>query len=409
MSTPIVVLGMHRSGTSALTGALAGMGCFVGFEGELTSASHENPNGFFERRDLRTICDALLFSADADWWKVSSFETDAISLRVRAEQQKAFASVVEKMAAAAGDQEGWCIKEPRLCLLLPVLEGDLTRPLCLIPFRNPIEVARSLRQRNGFPLAAGAALWESYIVSALQHSAHHPRAFVDYAALVQDPRAVLFRLADELGKHGFSGLDPEAGAATIEPTLHRACATEAENPHWLSAQQREVFAALRSGKPPEAPVLSDRAFEILQEFETDEAARQHLLQAVRLAKSAAKTTSAELDKVKAALEREKVRSRGLVAAAERSAADARTECERAQIAATQAKRECDDALAIAREAKELADLRKQETARIIQEIGKERERHLKEIMDFRESTSWRITAPLRYLKRFAFGKEGHGQ
>ena len=56
----IVVLGMHRSGTSSVTGLLERCGVWLGRESEMTGASSQNPKGFFERRDLRNICDALL-------------------------------------------------------------------------------------------------------------------------------------------------------------------------------------------------------------------------------------------------------------------------------------------------------------------------------------------------------------
>lgn len=74
MPRQVIVLGMHRSGTSALTGALSRMGLFVGEADHLTGSSWENPEGFFERLDARRICDALLHGSDADWWKVSGFD-----------------------------------------------------------------------------------------------------------------------------------------------------------------------------------------------------------------------------------------------------------------------------------------------------------------------------------------------
>ena len=148
----LLVLGMHRSGTSAITGALRLCGAWVGEETELTGANTENPHGFWERRDVRQICDQLLHTAGADWWKVANFNPDAIPHAILVEQRRKF----EKIIAALDEHETWIVKEPRLCLLLPVLRDNITNPVCIHIFRNPLEVARSLKTRNGFSIAAGA-------------------------------------------------------------------------------------------------------------------------------------------------------------------------------------------------------------------------------------------------------------
>ena len=74
----LFVLGMHRSGTSAITGALRHCDVWVGEEKELTEANVENPQGFWERRDMRDLCDQMLHTAGADWWRVANFDPKAI-------------------------------------------------------------------------------------------------------------------------------------------------------------------------------------------------------------------------------------------------------------------------------------------------------------------------------------------
>ena len=156
----IIVLGMHRSGTSALTGALAQMGIYVGAEEDLTAKSWENPAGFFERRDARKICDTLLQGSGADWWKVSAFSVDNANYEAVRSQREAIRDLVRRL-----DEHGtWALKEPRLCFLLPFFQSALRNPLAIITIRHPIEVAKSLRRRNGFPVRAGLALWEAYTV-----------------------------------------------------------------------------------------------------------------------------------------------------------------------------------------------------------------------------------------------------
>ena len=144
----LFVLGMHRSGTSAITGALRHSGVWVGEETELTDANVENPLGFWERRDIRDLCDQMLHSAGADWWKVASFEPKAIPRTALAEQRRKF----EKIVSELDKYQAWVIKEPRLCLLLPILRHYVKNLVCIHIHRNPLEVARSLQTRNGFSI-----------------------------------------------------------------------------------------------------------------------------------------------------------------------------------------------------------------------------------------------------------------
>ena len=55
ISTPIVVLGMHRSGTSALTGMLHSLGIHLGPEEDLKSPQKDNPQGFWENNTLVAV------------------------------------------------------------------------------------------------------------------------------------------------------------------------------------------------------------------------------------------------------------------------------------------------------------------------------------------------------------------
>ena len=236
----LIVLGMHRSGTSAMTGALRLCGAWVGEETELTAANRENPKGFWERRDVRAVCDRLLHSAGADWWNIASFELEAIPSSVLTEEQAKFA----KIASSLDEHGTWALKEPRLCLLLPFLRDSLTRPICIHIFRNPLEVARSLQTRNGFGIATGLALWEAYNRRALSGSEPFPRVLVSYQALALQPvetiDAVLERLS-ELSVTDLERPDEDRLSQFIDPALYRRRATEDETHGYLSPSQRELW------------------------------------------------------------------------------------------------------------------------------------------------------------------------
>ena len=243
----LIVLGMHRSGTSAITGALNVCGAWVGEEEELTAANEENPRGFWERRDIRRICDRLLHASEADWWKIGSFDPNAIPPDVMRQERTRFASIVSRL-----DEHGtWAIKEPRLCFLLPVLRDHITNPVCIHIFRNPLEVAQSLQVRNGFDVAAGLALWETYNRHALSASENLPRVLISYEALALRPMETIGRLLASLAEFGETSLvkpDADQLGQFIDPSLYRRRADEEETREYLSPSQLDLWHQYCAGQ-----------------------------------------------------------------------------------------------------------------------------------------------------------------
>lgn len=272
----IIVLGMHRSGTSALTGALAAMGVHVGDEDEVTPKNWENPKGFFERRDARQLCDALLHRSGADWWKVSSFNADNINFDALHELRPRIADLVRRL-----DERGhWALKEPRLCHLLPAFQSALRNPLAIMTCRHPLEVARSLRRRNGFSLQAGLALWEAYTVAMLHHGLKLNHIWLDFDELAREPAAVLSDLAGMLERRGVEGLDIEAGIVSIDPNLRRETFDPLTDRAALSPAQAALWKSLMARSFKKVPTLSAASISTLREFESDysrqEAARRSI-------------------------------------------------------------------------------------------------------------------------------------
>ena len=243
----LFVLGMHRSGTSAITGALRHCGVWVGEETELTDANVENPLGFWERRDMRDLCDQMLHSAGADWWKIANFDPNAIPRVTLAEQRRKF----EKIVSELDKYQAWVLKEPRLCLLLPILRRYVKNPVCIHIYRNPLEVARSLQTRNGFSISAGLALWEVYNLHALKASEGLPRISLTYESIMQHPVETLNALAKELD--GFGGehpIKPDSGLIErfIDLDLYHQRATDEETEDYLLPSQHALWLRLRSGE-----------------------------------------------------------------------------------------------------------------------------------------------------------------
>lgn len=216
----ILVLGMHRSGTSALARLLNLMGAYFGPEGIGIGANKENPKGFWERRDVRELNDMLLHGAGCDWDRVADFSVDRVPASVVAEFDARAARLVHGLDA----QRPWFLKEPRLCLLLPFWRTLLEAPVAVHIVRHPLEVAASLQRRNGMPQEVGLALWERYVRAAIEGAAGLPSVLVCHRRLMLDPWAEVQSLLRALEDRGVRGLRlPGEGEVTafLRPELYR--------------------------------------------------------------------------------------------------------------------------------------------------------------------------------------------
>ena len=195
----VFILGMHRSGTSALARVLNLMGLYFGEENASTGRSSQNEKGFWERRDVRMINDSILFTADCDWDLVSKFDAGMIPTETNAGHKSAIADIVVKLDA----HRPWFVKEPRLCVTFPIWRAPLEQPICIHIGRNPLEVAHSLNARNGIPVRVGLALWEFYNTRALQAASGLPLLSVSYEDLVGTPDRTVDSIRVFLAEQGY--------------------------------------------------------------------------------------------------------------------------------------------------------------------------------------------------------------
>lgn len=273
--TQLVVLGMHRSGTSGVTRLLNLAGAYFGPDSVATETNDENPRGFWERRDVRAVCDGLLQGAGFDWWKLSGFDVGALPDGVRRAGLAAFGEVLADLDA----HRPWVVKEPRLCVLLPALRPALDAPVCVHITREPLEVARSMHARDGFPVHGALALWELYTVRAFQASADLPRVLVRYEDLMADPVGATDRLVDALTALGVPDLhrvEPDDVLGFISPELHRQHADPSTRAERLNHTQLLLAAAIDDGSILDPEAIANRpvsagAWDALADVEAERA------------------------------------------------------------------------------------------------------------------------------------------
>jgi len=198
----IIVLSMHRSGSSMVTRLINLMGAYFGPEGISTKISTDNLKGHWERKDIRQLNDDILHACHADWHYISALNLKRISNKARRQFLSRAGEIVMSMDA----HRPWVAKEPRFCLLLPLWKQLLEVPVFVHVFRSPAQVAQSLLTRNGFPIPFGIALWECYIVASLRESNRCPRIVVHYQDFMADPLSATYKLYRGLTDMGIKGL-----------------------------------------------------------------------------------------------------------------------------------------------------------------------------------------------------------
>jgi hypothetical protein len=214
----LLVLGMHRSGTSALTRTLNLAGAQL--PSRLLEAGVNNATGYWESADLTAIHDRVLESAGTTWRDFAPFP-DAWHASEAAEAFRE--EILALLDRDFGTSPLFVIKDPRVCRLVPlwtsVLERFGAEASFLIAFRNPIEVAESLKVRDGFHPARSLLMWLRHVIDAERGSRGSRRALVSYETLLGDWRAVVRRVGRELGLE-WPGLSHTADAA-VEAFLDR--------------------------------------------------------------------------------------------------------------------------------------------------------------------------------------------
>jgi lipopolysaccharide biosynthesis protein len=195
----VVVLGMHRSGTSVITRGLQVLGVDLGAR-LLAAEQGINDKGFWEDMDITAFDVDLLSALGHDWHSFapvqsSEFQGPVIdSFKLRA---------VQLMRDKLADIDVLGLKDPRMARLMPfwidVFEHLGVTVSYVIACRNPMSVVHSLATRNSFPLEKSYLLWFEHMLLAMKYTANAQRVFVDYDLMLREPAQQLARIARSVG------------------------------------------------------------------------------------------------------------------------------------------------------------------------------------------------------------------
>jgi len=196
-STAVLVLGMHRSGTSAASGVLQGLGVSLGRT--VSPPGPSNPRGYFENTRVMLLHEELLAALGRGW-------DDPRPLPPGWEGEENLAPWRRRLLALLAEEYGlarlWGVKDPRLCRLLPLWLPALgevgVAARAVVVLRHPGAVAASNGRRTGMPREQALELWLEHVLDAERHTRGVPRTPLSYRALLEDWRGELGRVQETL-------------------------------------------------------------------------------------------------------------------------------------------------------------------------------------------------------------------
>jgi len=235
------VLGMHRSGTSALTGMLAKAGLDVPDDLMDRPDDAINLKGYWESEGLMQVNDQLFDQLGRHWSSSDRLPSGWPRTPAAARWQRV---LIHQLTTTCQGTRHPVIKDPRLCVLMegirPLLQASAADITFLIPVRHPLAVARSLRKAQGTSLERGLALWIAHVREAERHTRDQRRLILDFDDLIVNPDAVLKRCQLLLfASKGNDALE-HAAARFIDPSMQRQ--TSQDDAQDLNATEHQLLS-----------------------------------------------------------------------------------------------------------------------------------------------------------------------
>ncbi len=227
----ICVLGMHRSGTSCLTGIMQGLGVELG---EVFTENLYNKRGNRENSRIVILNDAVLNTNKGAW------NRPVVVSEWTPEQAHERDSIIRELERR--ETVHWGFKDTRTLFTLPFWLEIIESPLFIGTYRHPHRVALSLNNRDQSPVEEGWELWRVYNERLLELAAHYGFALTDFDQPDDD------YLADVLEKLIALGLDPglaARGHEFFDPALRNQADSPVDNVA-LPADVLSVYERLRN-------------------------------------------------------------------------------------------------------------------------------------------------------------------
>jgi len=200
MKVAILIVGMHRSGTSALTGVINILGAYLGED--ISPPAEDNPKGFFENKSIFNLNEYILSKKLNSSWDDPH---DAV-LRVLVNHESLISElkplIEYVLESVFGGHPLIAIKDPRICLLLPLYKSALIKLGYDVKYvqsvRDEYKIVKSLIARNGFEEDVCRALIRKYLYHLESAMIKESRVVVKFDHLINNTQSVISKLQHEL-------------------------------------------------------------------------------------------------------------------------------------------------------------------------------------------------------------------
>lgn len=217
----VCVLGMHRSGTSALTGCLEDLGLYLG---DVVREAPHNKKGNNENLAIRELHDLVLEDCGGRW------DTPPDNVVWKLKRRQVLRAIIHTFA----NKPCWGFKDPRTLLTLSAWLEEIPALKLVGTFRHPQSVIRSITTRDpSFSPTHALDLWMYYNRKLLYYAQHFDARIICFDVSNISYVEQVQKLADHIGLSG----NKEQGFFT--PELR----------HWTEPDW--------TGVPPEAQRLYD--------------------------------------------------------------------------------------------------------------------------------------------------------
>lgn len=392
----MLLCGMHRSGTSVLARCLGSVGIWLGEDDDMLPAhAVDNPEGYWERRDIHDAHVAFLAASGHDWDRLAGLQAVDPSTPAAGRLQERLSEVLRRTSG----HPVRAFKDPRLCLVLPVWGRVDPDFIPIVAVRHPLEIAASLLRtpRGIYPTSFSLLLWEKYLLRCLKDLGGRRALFVCYRKLLSSPVEEMQRVVSVLERQGIKGLrhpDPSALASIVKQGMRRN-RQEADEAGVLTRGQSDLLKLLLEACEKDRmvaigaddlaePDVELAAFEAAFDSRV-ERATQRVAAEGEVRPELADLVAAKIHDVRLAVHLDNVRLRRRVDSLKLAGSDLRRRLDEAQ------ERTSDERLKLERTVVELR-------------------RHIEGLKagmaSYASSVSWKVTAPLRWFASLLQPKGG---
>jgi len=216
----IVVLGMHRSGTSAIARGIVELGAHPG--NNLMPGNEENPKGYWEDINIVNLNEAILKDFNMRWHSLDNPTINRFETLLPLYEKKYLKKALEIVNNNFKLSDTIMIKDPRISVLLPfwqkvfkIVGADIKYVLAL---RNPLETSKSLLKRNKMDIDKAIKLWSYYNFMVLKNI-KSDMLVCFFSSLLNNPTQELERIRRHIEAGNFGADFEEYNSNFLEGSL----------------------------------------------------------------------------------------------------------------------------------------------------------------------------------------------